>query len=62
MRNIKSLIGLTLEEAKDKLLINKTIFRIIREDDIYFIFTCDLQFNRVNIAIDNGTVTEVYFG
>ena len=52
MRNIKSLIGLTLEEAKDKLLINNTNFRVIREDDIYYIITCDLQFNRVNIAIE----------
>jgi len=52
MRNIKSLIGLTLEEAKDKLLINKTIFRIIREDDIYFIITCDLLFvNYQNIVL-----------
>lgn len=40
----------------------KLIPRIVREDKANFFGTLDLNFERVNLEIDNGIVTNAYLG
>lgn len=41
---------------------SKLIPRITREDKTTFFGTLDLNFERVNLEIDNGIVTNAYLG
>lgn len=57
-----SLLGLTEEEAKKFCETNDYNFRIVRKDSVYFVITCDCKFNRLNLELDEGKITKVYFG
>ncbi len=41
---------------------SKLIPRVVREDKTTFFGTQDLNFERVNLEIDNGIVTNAYLG
>lgn len=40
----------------------KEDYRIVKIDDVDFIITHDLRPDRLNIKIQNGIITEVYYG
>ena len=61
--NEQDLIGQTLNEAISIANYNGvTKYRTAREDDVNYMLTSDLQFNRLNFEIDNKVITKVYFG
>lgn len=59
---LNSLVGKGVCEAKVFCKINNYDFRVVRRDDENYMLTMDLQFDRVNIAIDHDKVSEAYFG
>ena len=59
---VESLIGKSLEEARDIASSNGYSTRILREDDKNYYSTFDLNFWRINIEIDNKKVTKASIG
>jgi hypothetical protein len=60
--NVSVLIGKSYGDAITFSHKNELVLRIIREDDISYMVTCDLRFNRLNISIDNGIITTASIG
>lgn len=61
-RFCNSLVGYTKENA---LLICKFLkfkIRISREDDYKSPFIVDIDYNRMNLGIENGKIISAYFG
>jgi hypothetical protein len=61
MTEIPNLIGLTLEEAIEKIA-GKWKTRIRREDGQSFMHTNDARYDRLNFEIDEGKITKCYIG
>jgi hypothetical protein len=59
---LESLLGKPLNEAKELALFNGYSIRIKREDNNRFAITFDSRFDRINVELDNGLVTECNFG
>jgi hypothetical protein len=59
---IKSIIGKTLNEAKELASFNGYSTRVTREDSINYVVTMDLRFDRINLQLDNGVVTKCNIG
>jgi hypothetical protein len=59
---LEELIGLDKQSAFDLCETNGYDFRITREDSVVYICTQDLNFNRINLRIDNGKVTGCNIG
>ena len=56
------LIGKSLFDAQEFCKLNKIKHRVVREDIHNYVITCDLRFDRVNLEIDEGVVTNAYIG
>lgn len=56
------LVGATKEEAVQTLEGMGVMWRIIRENDEYFMLTHDLRNDRVNLTIDDGIVVDAVVG
>lgn len=54
-----NLVGLKLEEAKKIADSNRIIIRIMQEDGVDQIGTCEFRSNRINVAIQNGIISEI---
>lgn len=61
-KDYNSLIGRKWEFVKIELIEERVDFRVMREDEINYMGTTDLNLNRVNIQIDDGIVTSVNIG
>ncbi len=59
---LKTLIGKTEKEAQEMCKKEKYSFRTVRMDKTTYVGTQDLNFDRVNLELDNGLVTKCDFG
>jgi hypothetical protein len=59
---LESLIGKTLNEAKELASFNGFSIRISREDNNNFPLTMNMRFDRIDIELDNGLVTKSKIG
>jgi hypothetical protein len=59
---LKSLIGMNKEDAFKLCRDNEFVIRVNREDSDIYCGTMDLNFDRINLQIDNGVITECNFG
>lgn len=59
---IENLYNKSYEEASDICRENKFELRIMKKDDVDYFGTCDLRFDRINIHIKNGIITNCYTG
>ena len=59
---LESLIGKSLNEAKQLAGFNGFAIRVTREDSTNYKVTMDLRFDRINLQIDNGVVTSCSIG
>lgn len=59
---LESLIGKTLNEAKELASFNGFSIRISREDNNNFTLTMNMRFDRIDIELDNGLVTKSKIG
>lgn len=55
---LQSLIGKSLEQAKELAGFNGFTIRVTREDNNNFPLTMDMRFDRIDVQIDNGVVTK----
>jgi hypothetical protein len=55
---LQSLIGKSLEQAKELAVFNGFTIRVTREDNNNFPLTMDIRFDRIDVQIDNGLVTK----
>lgn len=55
-------VGLTLEEADKRLLIENKTRRIMTLDNEHFCGTCDWVTSRVNFRVVNNIVTDAWVG
>lgn len=59
---IKKYLGKSIEEVEKMLASEGICGRVMRMDKKSFVGTCDHKFNRVNLEIDNGIVTNAWVG
>jgi hypothetical protein len=59
---LESLIGKTKDEVIKICNDNGFTSRIVRNDSINYIITCDYRLDRINLYIDNGLITDCDFG
>ena len=59
---LKILIGMNKEDAFKLCRDNEFTIRVTREDSNIYYGTMDLNFDRINLQIDNGFITECNFG
>lgn len=59
---MENLIGLTLEEARFQLSVKRVNNRVVRIDGKSMVITDDLNFDRVNLEIENNIVIRIYNG
>jgi len=59
---LKSLIGLTKEKGTKLCLNNGYKIRVVREDSNNYAITLDLDFDRINLELDNGIITKCDIG
>jgi hypothetical protein len=59
---IRTLKGLAKEEGMKLCKDNGYETRVVREDSNNFMITTDLRFYRVNLYLDNNTITKVNIG
>lgn len=53
------LIGLSLQEAREKLEQESKRLRVMQEDGKSRIGTCDLRRDRVNVSVNDGKITDI---
>lgn len=58
----KSLISLTIEEAKLMCKANDITLRISKKDGLSYVLTCDYHIDRVNVEINNNLITKCNVG
>lgn len=56
---LEKLIGIPVFEAEKILKQSGKILRIIKNDDENFCVTCEYRENRVNVEVEQGTITNV---
>lgn len=54
-----SLIGKTVDEAREICKQNNLSFRVTIKDGVAYIITMDLRFDRINVNVENGVITKV---
>ena len=59
---VGSLVGKTKEEALKLCKANGYFPRITMEDGVGFMMTMDFRFDRINLRIEKGLVTEASIG
>jgi len=60
---LKTLIGLTVDEAKELCKKQRiTQFRVTKKDGVNFFVTMDLKFNRINFHVENELIVDCYVG
>lgn len=59
---IKSITGLTMEEAVAKIKEAGFQSRVMREEGENFCGTCDLRDDRVNLTVEGGRVQGAWIG
>jgi hypothetical protein len=55
---LQSLIGKSLEQAKELAGFNGFAIRVTREDSTIYMVTMDLRFDRIDVQIDSGVITK----
>lgn len=58
----EALIGLTKQEASTICKSNGFTMRVTQKDDVNYIVTCDLRFDRINIELKNDLVVSCSVG
>lgn len=56
------LVNSTKEEAIETLTVMNVSWRLVREDEEYFMLSHDLRDDRINLTIDDGIVTSATVG
>ena len=59
---INSIVGKTIEDAKELAGFNGFAIRTVREDGEQFIVTMDHRMDRINIDVENGIVVAARIG
>lgn len=59
---LESLIGLTLDAARAKCKENNFNDRVVCEDGVHYIVTCDFRTDRVNLTLENNLVIKCDIG
>lgn len=59
---LESLIGKSLEQARELSGFNGFTIRVTREDSTNYMVTMDMRFDRINVQIDNGLITKCNIG
>ena len=59
---LDNIIGKTEQEGIKLLQYNNIKYRIVRKDSCNYIVTCDFNYNRVNLEIDNDIITYYHKG
>ena len=59
---LDSLIGKSLEQAKELAGFNGFAIRVTREDSTNFMVTMNRRFDRIDVQIDNGVITSCKIG
>lgn len=59
---VGSLVGKTKKEALKLCKANGYFPRITKEDETNFMGTMDLRFDRINLSIEKGLVTQASIG
>jgi hypothetical protein len=59
---LDSLIGMDVESGSKLCKENGYVVRITREDSLNYMVTMDLRFDRINLEIDNGLITNFGIG
>lgn len=54
--------GLTISEARARATSSGYIVRVVREDSTEFALTMDLNFRRINVAVEAGRVVATHVG
>jgi len=55
---LQSLIGKSLEQAKELAGFSGFAIRVTREDSTIYMVTMDLRFDRIDVQIDSGIITK----
>lgn len=58
--DISTLLTLPIKEAN--VLMGKRASRIVREDGVDFMVTCDYEPERINLCLEKGKVVNAYLG
>ena len=53
---LEILLGKTYEEAKQIIYENELSIRVVKEDGVSYIVTCDVDIERVNLELKNNIV------
>jgi hypothetical protein len=55
------LVGNSLEHARNLLseIDSKLYIRVVKENGVNYIVTCDFVTERINVHVENGIITEV---
>jgi hypothetical protein len=59
---LNSLIGKTLDQANEMAGFSGFSIRVVKENGTPYMVTCDLQFTRINVEIENGIVIKNHIG
>ena len=59
---LEILLGKTYEEAKQIIYENELSIRVVKEDGVSYIVTCDVDIERVNLELKNNIVEDAYYG
>lgn len=58
----RAIEGLTLSEARARATSSGYILRLVKEDLTEFALTMDLNFRRINVAVEAGRVVATHVG
>ncbi len=61
-QQVNTLIGKTYAEASAIADLELFKLRVTQEDQLTYIVTCDLRFDRVNIVLKEGLIIEASIG
>ena len=59
---LESLIGKSLERARELAGFNGFTIRVTREDSTNYMVTMDMRFDRIDVQIDSGLITKCNIG
>lgn len=59
---VSYLVGLVFKDVQAMLAHIKCKYRVVKEDGRGMMITADVKMERANLVLENGVITEVYYG